>query len=131
MELAVAAGLRALVAEERAEVEELHRLRLFVHAVLEVGAADRGRPLRPQGEAAPALVFEGEHLLADDVGGAADAALEEVGVLEDRRRDRLVAGAGEDLGRGALEACPGTRLRGQDVEGAAGCLELARHLRRP
>src|SRR4029079_17127115 len=87
----------------------------------------RGGPLRPQGEAAPALVLEGEHLLADDVGRLADAALEEVGVLEDRRRDRLVAGAGEDLGGGAFEAAPGARLLGKDVEGPAGGLGLARH----
>ena len=77
-------GLRALVAEEGPGVEELHRLRELLHAVLEVGAADRRRPLRPQGDAAPALVLEGEHLLADDVGRAADAALEELGVLEGR-----------------------------------------------
>ena len=106
VELAVAARLRALVAEERAEVGELHRLRQLVHPVLEVGAADRRRPLRPQGQAAPALVLEGEHLLADDVGGAADAALEQLGVLEGRRRDRLVAGAGEDRRGGALDPRP-------------------------
>ena len=135
VELAVAAGLRALVAEERAEVGELHRLRQFVHPVLEVGAADRGRPLRPQGEAALALVLEGEHLLADDVGRLADAALEQVGVLEDRRRDRLVAGAGEDLGGGAFQPRPRARLLGQDVEGPARvpgtCSPSAATLRRP
>ena len=125
VELAVAAGLRALVAEERPEVGELHRLRQLVHAVLEVGAADRRRALRPQGDAAPALVLEGEHLLADDVGGAADAALEQLGVLEGRRRDRLVAGAREDRRGGALDPRPGARLLGQHVEGPAGCLVLA------
>ena len=109
VELAVAPGLRALVAEEGPDVGELHRLRQLVHPVLEVGAADRRRALRPQGQAAPALVLEGEHLLADDVGRLADAALEQLGVLEGRRRDRLVAGAGEDLGRGALRAAPAAR----------------------
>ena len=96
VELAVAARLRALVAEEGADVGELHRLRQLLHAVLDVGAADRRRALGSQGEAAPALVLEGEHLLADDVGRVADAALEQLGVLEARRGDRLVAGAGED-----------------------------------
>ena len=48
--LAVAARLRLLVAEHRAVVPELHRLRPLVHAVLHVGAADGRRALRPQRE---------------------------------------------------------------------------------
>ena len=48
VELAEAARLRALVAEVRAQVPELHRLRQLVHAVLEVGAADRRRALGAQ-----------------------------------------------------------------------------------
>ena len=124
VELAVAARLRALVAEERPEVGELHRLRQLLHAVLDVGAADRRRALGPQGEAAPALVLEGEHLLADDVGGVADAALEQLGVLEAGRGDRLVAGAGEDRRRGALDPPARAGRVGQDVEGPAGCLVL-------
>jgi hypothetical protein len=121
VELAVAAGLRSLVAEERPEVVELHRLRQFLHPMLKVGATDRGGPLRPQGQAAPTLV------LADDVGGPADAALEEVGVLEGGRRDRLVAGAGEDGRRCGFEPAPGAGGLGEDVEGPARGLELARH----
>src|SRR5260221_11491244 len=70
--------------------------RPLVHAVLEVGAADRRGPLRAQGDAPATLVLKGEHLLAHDVGGAADTALEQLGVLEGRRRNRLVAGTGED-----------------------------------
>ena len=129
VELAVAPRLRALVAEERPDVGELHRLRQFVHPVLEVGAADRRRPLRPQGQAALALVLEGEHLLADDVGRFADPAFEELGVLEGRRLDRLVAGAlRRSRPRRACEPRPRAGLRGEHVEGAAGCLELACHL---
>ena len=124
MELAVAAGLRALVAEERPDVGELHRLRQFVHPVLEVGAADRRRSLRPQGEAALALVLEGEHLLADDVGRFADAAFEERRVLEGGRLDRLVAGAVEDPGGGALQARPGARLPGRTSKVPRGAWNL-------
>src|ERR1035441_8055784 len=37
--------------------------------VLEVGAADRRRPLGPERQRASATVVEGVHLLLDDVGG--------------------------------------------------------------
>src|SRR5437764_1608944 len=47
-ELAVAAGLRAVVTEHRPVVEEPHRLRAALHAVLQVGAADGRRALRTQ-----------------------------------------------------------------------------------
>ena len=117
VELAVAPRLRALVAEERARVPELHRLRELVHAVLEVGAADRRRPLRAQGEAAPALVLEAEHLLLDDVGGLADAAGEELGVLEGRRLDPPVAGAPPaSRARSVSIRCADGLLLGQRVE---------------
>ena len=47
--LAVAAGLRRLVAEHRSGVPELHGLGQLVHAVLEIGPAHRGRTLRAAG----------------------------------------------------------------------------------
>ena len=133
VELAVAPGLRALVAEERAAVGELHRLRQRLHPVLDVGAADRRRALGAQGEAAPALVLEGEHLLADDVGRVADAALEQLGVLEAGRRDRLVAGPSEDRPPPRASIRPRTRAatgrtskvpRGAWYLGAATCRDL-------
>src|SRR5204863_3867735 len=107
-ELAVAARLRRLVAEERSPVPELHWLRQLVHAVLEVGAADTSGALGPQRERAPALVLEGEHLLLHDVGGLPHAAREELGGLEDRRVDEAVAGLLEQLlaHRAQLGAAP-------------------------
>ena len=57
-ELPVAAGLGALVAEEARQVPELHRLAALVHAVLDVGAADRRGALGAQRQRAPAAVLE-------------------------------------------------------------------------
>ena len=127
VELAEAAGLRRLVAECRAPPPELHRLRELVHAVLDVGAADRRRRLGPQRDRAAAEVVEGEHLLADDVGRLADRALEELGVLEDRGLDAAVAGAGEDGGRGRVDPRSPHGLGRQYVERPLRGLEAAGH----
>ena len=71
---------------------ELDRLWVVGEAVFEVGATDGGGGLRPQRQSVAAAVLEDVHLFLDDVGGVADAAHEEVGVLDDRRVDRAVAG---------------------------------------
>ena len=47
----------------------------------------------------------------DDVGGLADAAGEDLGVLEDRRVDRLVAVAPEQLGGDSRQVLPDQRGR--------------------
>ena len=85
--LAEASGLGTLVAEDRQAIGELDRLTEVGHAVLEVGAADGGSALGPQGETVAAAILEDVHLLFDDVGPFADAAREQVGVLERRRFD--------------------------------------------
>ena len=54
---------------------------------------------------------EPEELLLDDVGDLADAALEDVGLLEHRRLDLAVAVARGEVGGEALEARPGGRSR--------------------
>ena len=105
-ELAKAPRLGALVAKERAVPPQLHRLRELLHPVLEVGPGDRRGALRAQGDAAPALVVEGEHLLADDVGRPAHAAREQLGVLEGRGLDPPVAGALEELAAPRLDPRP-------------------------
>jgi hypothetical protein len=114
-ELPVAPLLRALLAEERPDIPELHGLRVLVHPGLDVRASDRRRPLRPQRERASALVLEGEHLLLDDVGGIADRPAEDFGRFEDRRLDLLVAGRLEQLAShaddlGATTSCAGLRV---------------------
>ncbi|OQC34731.1 MAG: hypothetical protein BWX64_02729 [Acidobacteria bacterium ADurb.Bin051] len=122
VELPVAPPLRPLVAELRPEVVEAHRLRQRLHPVLDVGAADRRGALRAQGEAAPAAVGEGVHLLADDVGRLPDAAGEELRLLEDRGADLPVAVEREGAVHLGLHRRPEPGGRRQQV---------ARPLRRP
>ena len=122
--LAVAARLRRLVAEHRAGVPELHRLRQLVHAVLEIGAAHGRRALRAQRQRAAAAVLERVHLLAHDVGGLADRAHEQVGVLEDRGVDLAEAGALEQRPRLRHDLAPQGGPPGQQVVGAARGLVL-------
>jgi hypothetical protein len=129
MELAEAARLRALVAEERPPGPELHGLRKLVHAVLDVRAADRRGGLGAQGELAPALVGEREHLLLDDVRRRPDPAREQLEVLERRGLDPRVPGAGERAGSDRVHAGPRRRLGGQDVERAARGLKASAHAR--
>ena len=118
--LAVAPGLRPLVAEHRAVVPELHRLRPLVHAVLDVGAADGRRALGAQRQRAPALVLERVHLLAHDVGRLADAALEQPGLLELGGDDVAVAVGGEDARRDGDHGVAPRGLVGQQVVRALG-----------
>jgi len=118
-ELAVAARLRRLVAEERSPVPELHRLGRLVHAVLDVCAADRGGALGPERERAAALIVEREHLLLDHVGRVADPALEQLGGLEDGCLHRPVSGAAEYLLGEVEQAQARPPVVGQHVEGAA------------
>ena len=92
LQLAVAAGLRPLVAEERARVTQLDRQRAAVQAVFDHRAHHPGGALRPQRHRAVAAVGEGVHLLGHHVGGFADAAGEQRGVLEDGQLDVAVAG---------------------------------------
>ena len=92
LQLAVAAGLRPLVAEERARVAQLDRQRAAVQAVLDHRAHHAGGALGPQRHRAVTAVGEGVHLLGHHVGGLADPAGEQRGVLEDRQLDVAVAG---------------------------------------
>src|SRR2546430_538952 len=91
--------------------------------MLEVGAGDRRRAFRAQGQRAAALVLERVHLLLDDVGARAGGALEERGVLEGGRLDRAVAiERAEALGLSDDEL-PERLLGRKDVVGAARRLE--------
>ena len=92
LQLAVAAGLGALVAEERAGVTQLDRQRAAVQTVLDHRTHHPGGALGPKRHRAVAAVGEGVHLLGHHVGGLADAAGEQRGVLEDRQFDVAVSG---------------------------------------
>ncbi len=122
-ELAVPAGLRPVVAEHRTGQGELHRLRPGLHPVLDVGAADAGRRLRPE---RPTLALlaparrDAEELLLHDVGDLADPALEDRPLLEQRDLDLPVAVAGGELTGQPLQARERRALDGQEVAGAPG-----------
>ena len=126
-ELAVAAGLRGLVPEHGTQTPELVAL-AAQHAVGDQRAHDAGGGLGPQRQAVPAAVDEGVHLLADHVGMLADRSLEELGVLDHRNADLLVAVGTEQLARAVLEVLPGTDLRGQHIVHPAHRLNLSGHL---
>ena len=122
VELAVASGLRAVVPEHRAEVVEPHRQRLVVQPVLQVRAADGGRPLGPERDLLPAPVLEAVHLLLDDVRLLADGAGEERRVLEDGRVDALIAERPCGPGDRAVHERPVPLLLRQDVGCSSGGL---------
>ena len=114
--------LGPLVAEHRPGVVELRATgpfgtRLCSSAARTTLAVPSGRSVR---ERRVALVLERVHLLGDDVGRLADAAREDLGVLEERRVDRLVAVAREELLRGARQVLPRARGPGEHVGGAFG-----------
>ena len=120
-ELAVAAGLRSVVAEHRTDLAELDGRRPRLHPVLDVGPDDAGRRLGAERQRFGLLRAWGEpeELLLDDVGDLAHAALEDRRRFEERRLDPAVAVAGRQVTGEALKARPGRGLRRQQVARAA------------
>ena len=110
-ELPVAPGLGPVVAEHRAGHRELHRLRQRLHPVLDVRPDDARGRLGAEGPGLRFLVARGqpEELLLDDVGHLADAALEDGGLLEERRLDLPIAVA-RARGPSRPSRAGGTRL---------------------
>src|ERR1019366_5774693 len=120
-ELAVAAGLGAVIPEHRAGHRQLDRLRPGLHPMLDIGAHDTGGRVRPERPrfALIAAVGDPEELLLDDVSDSAHATLEDGGLLEHRRLDLAVAIAPGQVRGNGLEAPEGRPFRGQQVAGAA------------
>ncbi len=122
-ELAVATGLGPVVAEHRAGQGELHRLGPGLHPVLDVGATDAGRRLRPK---RPALALlaparrDAEELLLHDVRDLADPTLEDRPLLEEGNLDLPVSVAGGQLAGEPLQAGERCSFGGQEVAGAPG-----------
>ena len=138
VELAVAAGLGAVVPEEGAGVVEPHGLGQVVHAVLEIGPADGRRALGTQGQQVAAAVLEGVGLVLDDVGDLARAANEQLCVLERGRVYALVPEHGSGLVAPRLEVAPEVLVLGQYVNrpsrgaerpGSAHCRRFLRRIR--
>ena len=119
MELAVATGLRAIVAKTRAARKQFHRLRLADHAVVHVGTANRRRALGAQHHIVAALVGEAVHFFLNNVGLLANAAHEEARVLENRGFDpRKLVVAGNGFER-VVNPAPVVCLGRQNVAHAA------------
>src|SRR5690606_11295553 len=92
--------------------------------VLDVGAADRRRPLGPQRHAVAAAVLEDVHLLLRDVGLLAHGAQEDAGVLDDGRGDiTVVEEPGDTLG-GVADVPPGGGVLREQVLHASGRLQV-------
>ncbi len=122
--LAVAASTRRPVPVHRRDGEQLRGLWLSVHAVLDVGAADRRRPFRAQRQRPIRAIGERVHLLLHHVGAHARRADEERGVLEHRRLDRAVAVEVAEPLELAGDPAPDGHLGRDDVVRAARPLDL-------
>ena len=134
-ELPITTSLRPLAAKLRSDVVKLLQDAELVELVFDVGADDASGVFRPQGEALAAILRgamsvgngwpaadiigrdEGVHLFRDDVGFFADAAGEELRVLEDGRADLAEAIACKDRARGRFDAVPQLCLRREQVPG--------------
>ena len=123
VKLAVAPLLGALVAEHGAQVVHLCHRVLGIELVLDEGPHDPGRPFGPQGDGILALVDERVHLLLDDVGGIADGAAEQFGLLHDRHADLGKTVQFEDPPRGLLDVLPSAGFSRQDIIEAFDCCE--------
>ena len=123
VKLAVAALLRALVAEHRAGVEDLLRQRLS-QPVGHQRPADAGGAFGPEGDGFAAAVVEGVHLLHHDVGGFAQGAGEDAGVLEDRGYPFVEAVGGGDTAGGVHDTVEAALFLADEVVGAAGGLQV-------
>ena len=113
--LPVATRLRPLVAEDRQHVEQLHRLRRVRHPMLDVGPADRRRPLGPQRQPLAAPVLEDVHLLLDDVGAVAHPAHEQIRLLERGRLEGAVSRGGSRRPRQRHNPVPRRRIGRQHI----------------
>ena len=117
-ELPVAALLWPVITEHRTEQIKTRGLRTLVEAAFEVSAHhSRGR-LRSQGQVSPSAVVETIKLFGHRIG-VFSHALDQLGVLEDRSDDLLVAEPAPDLRRPLLRRPPQRHLGRKDVAHAA------------
>ena len=117
-ELAVAALLRPVVAKHRTEQIETRGLRALVEETFEVRSHHARGRFRPQGEVASATVIESVELLGDRVGVFADP-LDQLGLLQDRGDDFLVAELSRHVLSSRLRGAPHRKVGGQDVTDSA------------
>ncbi len=123
VELALASGLGAFVAEHASGVPETLKAADGLEVIFDVGADGSSGAFGAEGEGAIAFVIEGVHFFANHVCGFADASDEEVSGFDQGGADFFDSGAGEDLAGGGFDVLPVFDFGGQDVAGAFGCLD--------
>src|SRR6184192_814772 len=126
-EFVEATALRPFRPKIRAQVIKAHRLGLQLHARVEEGADDRRRPLRAQRQRSIAPVLEREHLFAHDVARLSYGAHEELGGLEGRGFNPLVAEPLSEVFRRSRHPVPVRLIRRQQILRSAGTLRDRRH----
>lgn len=115
MELAITPALRTLMTEHRTDVPQTLRA-VVQQVVLDGRAHDRRGVLRAHRQMlAVERVGEAVHLLLDDVGHFADAAREQLRVLDDRRADVLIAVCAQHRLDGGFEEIPQRGILREDV----------------
>src|SRR5262249_3397815 len=121
VELAIAAFLRPLPAELRANVIEALQARAFPKLVLDVGANHARGVLRPQAQPLAffalraGAILPGEHLLADDVSLFPHGPLKELQVFQDGRADLLKVVYAKDAAYHRFDEIPCLRVRRKQV----------------
>ena len=123
--------LDVLIAVVRHDVVSLERQSLGVQGVFQIRTRGGCRALRAQGDGASALVLKGVHFLLHDVRGIADAAVEQLGVLEVRETDLAETILVRDLPEHALYILPFINLGRDDVLGALRGLDKVCHVSFP
>ena len=115
--------LRPFIAKDRRDIEGAHRLRERVHPVLNIGAAHRRGPLRPQRQHVVAAVCERIHLLFDDVRPLADGAHKQRRLLKYGGVDPSKTETMRDVLRRGPHPVPIGLIVRQRIVGAANGLE--------
>ena len=126
MKLALPASLGALIAEHRPPIPEPLRA-LAQQPVLNRCSDHGGGALWPQCAAAIPTIAEGVHLLADHIGGFADAAGKEFSGFQNRCSNlRNTRSCEVVTGRG-FHPLPEADLLGQQIDHAPQTLQLRHH----
>ena len=116
IKLAVSARLRLLVAEAVDYVVEPQRHCAAVETVFDDRARNRCSALGTKRYAAPLLsVVKGVHLLLNNVGGVAYAALKQLGILDGRKAYLAEAVKSSRLARDRLNVLPFFGVTGKNV----------------
>ena len=91
-EHSVTAFLRAVVTKVRLNIIKFHRLRQFLHPILQIRTHGTRGSLRFQSQTASAFIKERVHLLRNNVRVFSNTAVKNLGIFQDRSRDATKSG---------------------------------------